>query len=280
MTNQLTLREAADLFLSGQPCPSTERQYRFILDRFQCLCGARGITHLSKVTTAEVLSYKTSQAHHAPATRTHRVAVVRSFLGSAERAGWIKRSPAAHIRLETPRKHRTSSLSLEQQRALIGAAATPRDRILVTLLLATGARIGELCGAQVGDWSGRELRLEGKGQLERFVPVPSEVALLLNAYLAGHGPDSPLISGRQGGLTTRQAENIFAACCKHAGLPHLGPHQARHAAAMRWQAAHVPIQVISALLGHSRVSTTVDFYLHASQQLMEDAVSRDPLLAA
>src|SRR5260370_34175095 len=135
MATQMTLREAADLFLAGQPCPSTECQYRFILGRFESLCKARGITRLSKVTTAEVLSYKASQVHLAPATRTHRVAVVRSFLGSAERAGWIKRSPASHLRWETPRKRHTSSLSLEQQRAWIGAAATARARVIGTILL-------------------------------------------------------------------------------------------------------------------------------------------------
>jgi integrase/recombinase XerC len=278
----MRLTEAIDQYLAGQPCSATEKQYRFILDRFRQLCQKRGIVDVVDVTTAEVLAFKAEQARHAPTTRTHRLAVVRSFLNTCERAGWIDRSPAAHLRLSTPRQRRSSSLSIDDQRALVAAAESMRDRVLVTLLLATGARIGELCAARVADWDGRQLRLDGKTG-ERFVPLGSQVAGQLSDYLSGRGllpAEAPLLGGRKGGLTTGQAWRIFRSTCVAAGIPAQGPHQCRHAAAQRWVLAGAPIMVVSALLGHSRVSTTVDFYLHASKELMETAINEDQLLVA
>lgn len=273
----MALAEAVDLFVAGQPCAGTERQYRYILRRFASLCDTRGVARLADVTTAEVLAFKSEQAGRALSTRTHRVAVVRTFLNTCERAGWIQRSPAAHLRLETPRKRSSSSLTVEQQLALVAAAQTTRDRVLMTLLLATGARVGELCAARVADWDGAQLRLDGKGGRERFVPIANGVASLLDAWVSGRGSDAPLIGGRKGGLSTCQAWRIFRATCRRAALAERGPHQARHAAAQRWVVGGVPIMVVSALLGHSRVSTTVDFYLHASRELMEEAVAGDRL---
>src|SRR5216683_5910318 len=162
---------AADQYLAGLSCAGTERQYRRILGMFASMCEAAGRCELESVTVADVLAYKSAQAHLAPNTRTHRLAVVRSFLNTAESVGWIPRSPAAHLKLSRPRQHRPSSLTVDQQQALVAAARTPRDRVLVTLLMATGCRVGEVCAARVADFDGGQLRLVGKGSRERFVPL-------------------------------------------------------------------------------------------------------------
>jgi integrase len=206
------------------------------------------------------------------------VAVVRTFLNTAERAGWIERSPAAHIKLETPRsRRRHSTLDLDESRRLIAAGRSERDRALLTLLLTTGARVGELCAARVRDWDGTQLRLEGKTG-ERCIPVGGPAAEVLNAAVSGESSDTPLLTGRQGGLSVRQAQIVFAEACERAGLARRGPHQARHAAAVRWVVSGVPIFVVSELLGHARVSTTTDFYLHASPPMLARAMADDPLL--
>src|SRR5216683_4914034 len=268
---------AADQYLAGLSCAGTERQYRRILGMFASMCEAAGRCELESVTVADVLAYKSAQAHLAPNTRTHRLAVVRSFLNTAEAVGWIPRSPAAHLKMSKPHHRPSSGLTVEQQQALVAAAESPRDRVLMTVLIATGCRIGEICAARVADFDGGQLRLDGKGGRERFVPLAGDVAALLAHHASGRAPDAPLVGGRKGGLTTRQGQRIFRACCRRAGIAERGPHQARHAAAQRWVVGGVPIMVVSALLGHSRVSTTVDFYLHASRELMEEAVAGDRL---
>lgn len=279
----MKLSEAVELYLAGLNCESTARQYRYVLERFQVGAAARGVVEIEDVTTGDVLGFKADQSRLAPNTRSHRLAVVRTFLNTAERAGWLPHSPASHLRGEgTRRRRQKPSLSTDEQRRVIAAAESERDRVLLVLLFATGARIGELASARVGDWDGRQLRLDGKTG-ERLVPLALWAAEPLRAYLAARGslePSQPLLAGRQGGLEVRQARNVFYAACQRAGLAVRGPHQARHAAAQRWVVNGVPIMVVSALLGHSRVSTTVDFYLQADEALMTAAVTADHLLEA
>src|SRR5258708_40015216 len=123
-TRGRALGGAVDLFVAGQRCGGTGRQSRHFLRGFGWLGDTRGVARLADVTTAEVLAFKSEQAGRALSTRTHRVAVVRTFLNTCERAGWIQRSPAAHLRLETPRKRSSSSLTDEQPLALVAAAQT------------------------------------------------------------------------------------------------------------------------------------------------------------
>lgn len=148
-----------------------------------------------------------------------------------------------------------------------------RDRALLEFLYATGARISEALLLTVDDVLGEDLRcrealrVRGKGNKERIVPVGSYARAALDAYLtrarpslvSGRGKPTPMVFvGNRGGPLSRQ--NAWLILQKAAERAHLtqalSPHTLRHSFATHVLAGGADIRVVQELLGHSSVSTT------------------------
>ncbi|MHB8332165.1 MAG: tyrosine-type recombinase/integrase, partial [Candidatus Dormibacteria bacterium] len=169
--------------------------------------------------------------------------------------------------------------SEQDARKLLASALTWRDRALLWTLASTGARIGEVVHATVGDFDGQTLRLSGKTGT-RSVPMGPGARGALLWYLRHRQPldlAAPLFASREGQLSERQARDLVYNACRKAKLAPRGPHALRHAAATRWFRAGVPLVLVSATLGHARPSTTLDFYLDATAQDLARGLSADPL---
>jgi len=148
-----------------------------------------------------------------------------------------------------------------------------RDRALLEFLYATGARISEALSLTVDDVLGEDLRcrealrVRGKGNKERIVPVGSYARAALDAYLtrarpslvSGRGKPTPMVFvGNRGGPLSRQnAWLILQNAAERAHLTQaLSPHTLRHSFATHVLAGGADIRVVQELLGHSSVSTT------------------------
>jgi integrase/recombinase XerC len=149
-----------------------------------------------------------------------------------------------------------------------------RDRLIVELLYATGIRVGELCGLDIGDidTSRNVLRVIGKGNKERTVPFGIPAAAALDRWLRTGRPalaqpraGAALLVGAKGGrLDQRMARTVVHQTLQRLpDAPDLGPHGLRHSAATHLLEGGADLRVVQELLGHASLATT-QLYTHVS----------------
>jgi len=232
-----------------------------------------------------------ARENYAPASRSRMLAALRGFCGWLAQEGYIQGDPTA--RLENPRpaeRMPVAFLSAELQ-AIVRTVSQPdptarpprpmRDRALVAVLAGAGLRASECAGLRVADVV-REaepyLRVIGKGNKERRVPVAPEVVEAIDVYLdterGEHHPTDPLFVGRAGKPYTREALNHHVVrWLARAGVRKPegeAAHAFRHTYAKGLVARGVPISSVQKLLGHASLNTT-EVYLRMTAAELHDA---------
>ncbi|HEX6970347.1 MAG TPA: tyrosine recombinase XerC [Micromonosporaceae bacterium] len=215
-----------------------------------------------------------------------RAASARAFSAWAHRAGLLAVDVGAALASPKAQRRLPSVLRADQAARLVEAPGDEtiplrlRDRVLLELLYATGVRISELCGLDVGDVDrGRRLvRVLGKGGKERAVPygVPAEAAL--DDWLRSGRPrlavaasgDALLLGARGGRLQPTVARRLVRGYAAAAGLPHTTPHGLRHSAATHLLEGGADLRTVQELLGHASLSST-QIYTHVSMQRLREA---------
>jgi len=236
---------------------------------------------------ADILAYlgHLRREGRAEATLGRRFACLRSYFRFLAAEGLVGTDPTAI--LEAPRKWRTLPRvpSREEVEAILAAipAGTPRgrrDRALLEMLYATGARVSELTGAEVRDYHGdlRLLRLRGKGGKERVVPVGRAAQAALAAHLADRGgapATAPLVASQRGRRLTRdRVLRLLAEYADAAGVrPAPSPHGLRHAFATHLLEGDADVRAVQELLGHASVATT-QLYTHVEQERLRSIHAR------
>lgn len=225
---------------------------------------------------------------HQRSTLARRAAAARTFTAWATRAGLLGNNPG--LRLVAPRPHRVlpAVLHPEQAAAALHAAqrgaaeADPvalRDHAVVELLYATGIRVAELCGLDLGDLDGqrRLVRVLGKGSKERAVPygLPAERALLRwieqgrPALVQPHSAAALFLGARGGRVDQRiiraVVHDVVGAVT---GAPDMGPHGLRHSAATHLLEGGADLRTVQELLGHATLATT-QLYTHVTVERLK-----------
>ncbi|MBA3541213.1 MAG: tyrosine-type recombinase/integrase [Deltaproteobacteria bacterium] len=224
-------------------------------------------------------------------TRNARLAAIRSFMRFAV-AGDPPLLPIAQRVLAIPSKRFergvVKHLTPNQVQSLLDAPDSAtwtglRDRVLVTLLYNTGARVSELAGLQVGDLrlEAGAVHLRGKGRKQRTVPLWRQSVVLLRSWLRQTvaSPQAPLLPNRRGGHMTRSGiEHRLRVIVERAALKdptlnrlRLSPHTIRHTTAMHLLQSGVDLSVIAIWLGHESIGTTHQ-YLDADLETKKGAL--------
>ncbi|MGH3759584.1 tyrosine recombinase XerC [Actinophytocola sp.] len=216
-------------------------------------------------------------------TLARRSAAARTFTAWAHRRGHLATDPGA--RLASPRPHRVLPSVLRQDQAndLLRAsgsgaaeqdAVALRDHALLELLYATGVRVSELCGLDVGDvdLDRRVVVVLGKGGKERTVPFGEPAGRAVRDWLE-HGrpalvrPTSPpaLLLGARGGRFQPASVRriVHDALGAVPGAPVMGPHGLRHSAATHLLEGGADLRSVQELLGHATLATT-QLYTHVT----------------
>ncbi|WPF67132.1 MULTISPECIES: site-specific tyrosine recombinase XerD [unclassified Corynebacterium] len=151
-----------------------------------------------------------------------------------------------------------------------------RDRALLELLYATGARISEVVALDVDDID-EMLVLTGKGSKQRMVPVGGVALRAVEAYLVrGRAAFQPrvhaLLLNRRGGRLSRQSSwAVLKGRAEAAGMKkHISPHTLRHSFATHLLEGGADVRVVQELLGHSSVTTT-QIYTHVTADSLRSA---------
>jgi len=257
--------------------PHTVRGYAADLREFSAFLRRAGDLDPSAVDTRSVRAYLASlhQRGLAKSSIGRKLASVRSCLRFLARRGVIEQNAARPVRSPRPPRRLPAFLPKDESKQLLDRAHGPsaidcRDHALLELLYATGIRVAECCGLDGTDVdrSHGTVRVLGKGDKERVVPV-GEVALqAIDAYLAARGlPDGPLFTNARGGrLTTRSAQRIVGRLARLSGTRRrVTPHTLRHTFATHMLGEGADLRLIQELLGHQRLSTT-QRYTHVSPE--------------
>jgi integrase/recombinase XerD len=356
----------------------TLQAYRRDLQRYAATLMAAGRTQIEDVTTTDVADYlaglREGDPDHPPLAASsagRAVVAVRGLHAFALAEGLTADDPARAVRPPVPPRRLPKAISVPDVARLLDAAgvgpAALRDRALLELLYATGARISEAVGLDVDDLdlarassvgfagvsgpgpsalvsraggsgpsgsgvppasavaplvsraggsggspplvsraggSGPRgsgvppgsavpplvstVRLRGKGDKQRLVPVGSFAADAVNAYLvrarpslaaaSGRGQPSPalFLNARGGRLTRQGAWGALRAAAARAGLAEVSPHVLRHSFATHLLDGGADVRVVQELLGHASVTTTQVYTLVTVDKLREVYASAHP----
>jgi site-specific recombinase XerD len=195
---------------------------------------------------------------------------------AGERSGLLahlrKPQQRSGLRVREPRRL-PRGLDRKETTALLASLRTDRDRAIAGLMLFSGLRSAEVLGLQVGDLDiGRGwVRVIGKGDKERRVPLDPDVAGLIQTYLFAERPESDcntlflVAKGPNRGkpLTPAGLRTIFRHHRAKAGVPAGHPHALRHSFGTALAEAGVNLAVLQALMGHDHVDSSAA-YIHLS----------------
>ena len=160
-------------------------------------------------------------------------------------------------------------LSHAEVRAILAHVKNPIHRTCFALMYACGLRIGEAAKVEIADIqsAGGLLRVIGKGDKERCVPLPEPMLAALRRLWPTHRNERWLCPGRTGaGPVSKDALwRTFRLCVRAAGITRrVSPHSLRHGYATRLLERGVDTCVVQILLGHVNIATTT-VYLHLTE---------------
>jgi integrase/recombinase XerC len=224
----------------------------------------------------------------ARATLARRAAAARAFTALGFARGWLASDPGPLLATPKAARHLPEVLGQDQIAAVLAAgeaapqaaeepreaAVALRDTAIMELLYASGIRVSELCGLDVGDIDDgrRTVRVLGKGNKERVVPIGVPAARAVRRWQQAGRPllvtersGAALYLGARGGrLDPRTARRVVHARIAAAGsVPDAGPHGLRHSAATHLLEGGADLRSVQEILGHASLSST-QIYTHVS----------------
>lgn len=173
------------------------------------------------------------------------------------------------------RRHRLpQTLTKAEQTAIISAARSPRDKLLLRLMLATGLRSAEAIGLRVDqlDLTSGRMSVIGKGNYERILWIAPALAREIRQYLKQI--DTPLLFATRTGrkMSGQYLRALLMRLAERAGLEkHIHPHMLRHTFATDLYSRTRDILLVQRALGHARIGTT-EIYTHVSDWELRDAM--------
>jgi integrase/recombinase XerD len=265
---------------------STLSSYRRDLSGWAAWLARRRVPLLA-VTRADFEHWLADQfAAKAKATSVaRRLSALRRFYRFELDRGAVAEDPTLRIRAPKKPRRLPKQLSEAQVEALLAApdvrtALGLRDRAMIETLYATGLRVSELVGlklAQVAHDAG-VVRVVGKGNKERLVPMGDEAVAWISSYLrdvrpalaAPAKPDAVFLTQRHGPLTRQAFWALIKRYAVRAGIPSaaLSPHVLRHAFATHLLNHGADLRVVQLLLGHADITTTT-IYTHVARERLK-----------
>lgn len=264
------------LYLATERGLSTNYQLstRSSLERFSAWAASRGVASAGGVTPSLLSDFLISEKKRGLSAASIKLEAValRIFFRFFTSRGGLPSDPAEKLPLPRLPQTLPQPLSKEEMAKIVAAPAgdTPleiRDRALLELLYACGLRIAEACSVRLEnlDEEGRVIRVTGKGNKTRMIPVGRAALEAFTLYLTNARPK--LLSVRSGAaiflsvrghpLTPARIWQLVRHYAKLAGIEEsIHPHQLRHSFATHLLAGGADLRIIQEMLGHASIATT------------------------
>ena len=245
----------------------------------------RGVTNPEAITTTQLREfiYALKDLGLQPTTIRRQISALRTYFKFLTGEGITVRDPTE--RLDAPKGWRRlpAVLSVQEVEKLVTApdADTPlgvRDRALLELCYATGARVSELVALRLADLMFEDglARLFGKGSKQRLVPVGRRALGAASLYAReirpgldrGRSKGVLFVNARGGPLSRVGAWGIIKAAARRAGLTkRVTPHTLRHSFATHLLEGGADLRAVQEMLGHADLSTT-QLYTHVDREYL------------
>lgn len=224
-----------------------------------------------------------------------KLSALRTFFRHLLREGIITHDPIASIATPKQEKHMPVFLTVDEVFSLLEMPGNEdvfgaRDRAILEILYSTGVRVAELAALDLDRLDADEgmLRVTGKGNRERLVPVGNPALEALSRYLPqrtllireriarGEAPENKAVFLNHRGLrlTTRSIERIVKMYSQRAGIAaRVTPHALRHSFATHLLEMGADLRTVQELLGHVSLSTT-QRYTHLNMDHLSEVYDR------
>ncbi len=259
--------------------------YRRDVNAFGDFLKKKGSEDFPSTTQEEIVAYlsQLKNQDYASASISRMLIAIKVFFRFLKREGFVEKDISRT--LETPKiwqlipevlstQEIERLLAVPDPKTFLGA----RDRAVLEVLYASGLRVSELCGLAIHDVDDTYVRVLGKGNKERLVPIGKKAIDAIDHYLL-HFRDQ--FSGDKLFVTChgRPIHRVSVwkrvkECAKIAGITKpISPHTLRHSFATHLLDQGADLRVIQEMLGHANISTT-DRYTHVSQRKLKEAFSK------
>jgi integrase/recombinase XerD len=223
-----------------------------------------------------------------PSTQARKVAAIRSFYGFALREGLAERDVAALLDTPRPGSYLPDVLDADDVMRILDAPSDDpvglRDGAMLELLYASGIRVSELTGLDLDrvDLPNLQLRVIGKGNKERWIPMGEPARDRLHRYLVGPRAEwtarrptpAVFVSQRGRRLARESVWRIVRRWTEASGVRgHVTPHTFRHSFATHLLEGGADLRVVQTLLGHASISTT-QLYTHLTGERLREVYAR------
>jgi integrase/recombinase XerC len=215
---------------------------------------------------------------YSKSTIERNIASLKSFYKFLIKKGFLEENPAKQLKFPRKEKKLFNVFNIDDIFLLLSKPdrseiAGLRDALILELLYATGLRVSELINLNISDidFTGKRLRVLGKGKKERIIPLSDYHIDLITDYIKRRSTlcrnkeiigNQLLINKHGGRLTDRSVRRILEKYLTLCGLPLLySPHTIRHTFATHLLENGADLRSIQELLGHSSLSTT-EKYIH------------------
>ena len=239
-------------------------------------------TDIRALDTLSVISWVRSLSSQRITGRSigRKLSALRGLFQEALNQRFIESNPATNVRAPKAGKHLPNTLSPDAMQRLLDSPIDPndieaiRDQAIYELLYSSGLRLAEALGLTVSDVHGipEELRILGKGNKERIVPVGKKARDALSQWMEQRSEwdraqtDRLFITKKGQSVSPRTIQRRLDLRAKAAGLDqHVHPHALRHSAATHLLESSGDLRVIQEFLGHQSLTTT-QIYTHLDFQ--------------
>lgn len=243
--------------------------YKKDIEQYFKYCTITELEHLNKYTIRDFLS---KINHLEPTSRRRKLSAIRTFMSFLKRDDIIEINESLEIENTKIDKKLPKVLNVNEIANIIDSSGNKQDRAILETLYGIGCRVAELVNIKISDidFDNRSIRLFGKGNKERIVPINNASISAIKNHIDSRPYYSEYVFASRSlperPMTTRNARKIVH---KYGGVD-VHPHMFRHSYATHLHANDVDINVIKDLLGHADISTT-QIYTHITNEQMSRA---------
>lgn len=292
MANELLASYREHLRLDRNLSENSIRAYIADLESLLEHINKLGVTEFKDLTIDHLRSWLANLQTRGAArsSLSRRTVSIKAFTYWGAKNGWLSRDIGKQLQSPKPQRRLPDILDIEGAITTLdslavrvseeGSSAAMRDRAIVETLYASGIRVSELSGLNLSDidFSRNTLRVLGKGNKERTVPIGIPAAKALTEWLAARNSmvneksgDAVFLGARGKRIDQRTVrEIVYVALEALGGKVKMGPHGLRHSAATHLLEGGADLRTVQEILGHSSLATT-QIYTHVSQDRLKQA---------
>lgn len=266
---------------------NTVTAYKKDMHDFLAFCIKNSRTEIENVNERLIKSYlmTLSESGIDKSSISRKLSSVRGLIKYAFRNEYIKSNPTAQIINPKSTRKLPSVISYDQILKILNKSDEPDEdsgqvKLIFELLYGCALRVSELCSININDLdlNSATLRVKGKGNKLRIVPVGSKSILAIRKYLSDH------ISAKKSSalLTTTKGKRIYPRYVYRIVNKYLSqvtdidkksPHSLRHSAATHMLDKGADLRAVKEILGHENLSTT-QIYTHVSIERLKNTYKK------